>query len=143
MFHNVSFVTASCEEQSESIKNHYNLQFFYFQILNERQKYKRVRTILSFDFELVGFQVIGKGVHFFCKSLIDSLVRRQGSFKGISKQKMIVLFTYEEPVRAMTFEILTRLLLKKCLISILRENCLLQIPLENCALVFDISEFNH
>ena len=36
LFHNVSFVRASCEEQSESIENHYNLQFVYYQILNEQ-----------------------------------------------------------------------------------------------------------
>ena len=36
LFHNVSFGRASCEEQSESIENHYNLQFVYYQILNEQ-----------------------------------------------------------------------------------------------------------
>ena len=36
LFHNVSFVRASCEEQSESIENQYNFQFFYYQILNEQ-----------------------------------------------------------------------------------------------------------
>ena len=36
LFHKVSFVRASREEQSESIENHYNLQFVYYQILNEQ-----------------------------------------------------------------------------------------------------------
>ena len=34
LFRNVGFVRASCEEQSESIENHYNLQFVYCQKLN-------------------------------------------------------------------------------------------------------------
>ena len=65
LFHNNSFVRAPWEEQSESIENHYNLQFVFYQILNEQEKNKRVRTILSLDFEMVGFQVIGETVHYF------------------------------------------------------------------------------
>ena len=40
LFRNVSFVRASCEEQSKSIENHCNLQIVHSQILNEQRKTK-------------------------------------------------------------------------------------------------------
>ena len=41
----------------------YNFSIIKYKVSNENTK--RVRTILSFDFELVGFQVIGDTAHYF------------------------------------------------------------------------------
>ena len=51
--------------------------------------------MLSFDYELDGFQIIVENVHFFWQVV--------GKYScKISKQKMVVHFLYEEPVHTRT-----------------------------------------
>ena len=114
----------------------------------------RVLTILSFDFELVGFQVIGKTVHYFlhvidknsCKKTMivqeDQQTEDGRSFYiwGASEcQDFIVCCHFV----CCQFVCCQLFVVKNCLLSFLKENCLQQIHLAISALVFDISELNH
>ena len=63
---------------------------------------KRVRTILSFDFELVGFQVIGETVHYFLQDVNKYSCKKTRIVPGDKQTEVGGFFTNEEPLRART-----------------------------------------